>query len=1196
MYKSITKVIYYGSIILSIICTVALFLNYAILPTLENEFKWIRRESRLLKAFGKDVLELLYLEVQTDSEGRRHQLWDSQPWDSHSNAEITELLLDFETWKVETDNVVLRAKPCVEAFVKYRREFHTRLYLVIKYRETKRIKNLINKRLELKQSFPKDIYGLLERSRSKLRGLQEKPIAEHKSVSPRPLVFRGVPLVSSLSEIVNNLITQNQDLITGMESEIQFVNLQLLLLQAFQKDLEDVELETEMEKAWVDEVEDFIKDVDHAINAFKERTDYENRLSPYAYFWIQYLMLQKDIEWINAGFSGLYQGKDTYGFKFIRRQKQSLPFQNNTVPIDDTISVVSTINLSVVNTINRYLNREQGIFIDVALEVRPLLNQLNDLCKLFEDPKATEGVHYSRMAWLEKMRCISLEVKDSINNYINSAQDRKNHLNDTGPRSKLSLEIKRIKHTICLLNKSTKVYHIEVRQKSSSIIGFEEDTHELVSQLTNNEDCSVNSIVGMQGIGKITLAKIVYNHKSIVNHYPFRAWVSVPQESNDVNALLEDVGNQVLKTNESKEEPDGKDYWINKMNKFLKERKFLIVLDNISTKEAWDTLKAAFPKTTNGSKILLTTHSRTVASHANQNNTPYQLRLRTKEESWRLFIQKVQLPPDHPSHTEALKEAVERCGGLPQAIKDLVDKISGKDVTALELRRVPINQFQKGLSETLENEDLPEDLWKCFSYFRLFPRDFEIPTRRLIALWVAEGLVKESDVETETLEHVAQKYLSELIGLNMIQVVQKKINGKVKTCRLPNALRELFLSKYVSSDGQLADHFNKNDGSFAHIHGNNTILTDLQCYKTFVSFMSFDTREGTKPGEDIGNFLRKTISSGCFKVLKVLDLERVFRQQLPNTIGNLIELKYLGLRWTYLERIPSSIGNLLKLQTLDVKDTYLSTLPCSIWKLKELRHLYLNDIYRCKFAYQPSSSSLKNLQTLWGVFVGEDSRLKDVLEKLTNLRKLGLALQLTPPQQRPLVKCVVKLNNLECLSLRSIDEMSKPQVLYLESLAGHKNLTSLYLFGRLEISPSIISELPKSLSDLTLSASRLTNDPIPALGKLPNLKSLCFYSGSYEGREMVCSSGRFPQLLVLKLWKLEMLEELRVEVGTMQNLRELDIRACKKLTFPTGLKHLKTLRELNSRDMPEEFTARTEEMRSKLGMPLPHFLPLLKIN
>ncbi|KAK4591337.1 hypothetical protein RGQ29_021512 [Quercus rubra] len=710
------------------------------------------------------------------------------------------------------------------------------------------------------------------------------------------------------------------------------------------------------------------------------------------------------------------------------------------------------------------------------------------------------------------MRCISLDAEDSITIYINSAKGRENHLDNTGHGSKLCMEIKRIKHAINLLNRSTKVYHIALRQKSRSSIGFEEDTHELVSRLTNNEDISVDSIVGMQGI-------------AIVNHFPFRAWVSVPQESNDVNTLLEDVGNQVLKISELQEEPDGKDFWINKMNKFLKEK------------------------------------NRTVASHANQDDTPYQLRLRTKEESWRLFIQRAQFPPDNlsPSHTEALKEVVERCGGLPQAIEYLVNKFSGKDVTALDLRRVPINDhFQNGWSKTLENEDLSEDLKKCFSYFRLFPSNYEIPTSRLIALWVAQGLVKQSDVEKETLEDVAEKYLSELIGLNMIQVVQKKINGKVKTCRLPNALLELCLSKCVSTDRQLADHFNKNDASFAHIHGNNTTSADLQRYKKHVSFLSFDTREGTKPGEDIENFLRKAISSGCFKVLKVLDLERVFRPQLPNTIGNLIELKYLGLRWTYLEMIPSSIGNLRKLQTQDVK------------------------IYRSKFAHQPSSSSLKNLQTLWGVFVGEDSHLKDGLEKWTNLRKLGLALQL-PSQQQRVAKCVVKLNNLERLSLRSIDEMSKPQVLYLESLSGMENLTSLYLFGKLEI-PSIISEFPQSLSDLTLSASGLKNDPMPALDKLPNLKSLCFYSGSYERREMVCSRGRFTKLLVLKLWKLEMLEELQVEEEAMQNLRELDIRSCKELKFPTGLKHLKNLRELNSWGMPEEFTTRIEEIRGKFGM------------
>ena len=81
-------------------------------------------------------------------------------------------------------------------------------------------------------------------------------------------------------------------------------------------------------------------------------------------------------------------------------------------------------------------------------------------------------------------------------------------------------------------------------------------------------------------------------------------------------------------------------------------------------------------------------------------------------------------------------------------------------MTALDLRRVPINDhFQNGWSKTLENEDLSEDLKKCFSYFILFPSNYEIPTRRIIALWVAQGWVKQSEVEKETLEDVAEVFI-----------------------------------------------------------------------------------------------------------------------------------------------------------------------------------------------------------------------------------------------------------------------------------------------------------------------------------------------------------------------------------------------------------------------------------------------------
>jgi Leucine-rich repeat (LRR) protein len=355
------------------------------------------------------------------------------------------------------------------------------------------------------------------------------------------------------------------------------------------------------------------------------------------------------------------------------------------------------------------------------------------------------------------------------------------------------------------------------------------------------------------------------------------------------------------------------------------------------------------------------------------------------------------------------------------------------------------------------------------------------------------------------------------------------------------------------------------------------------------SFLSFDTREGNKPGELIGNSLRIGIKS--FQRLRILDLEHVFRPQLPNNIGNLHDLWYLGLRWTYLESIPSSIGNLTNLQTLDMKHTYIREVPGSIWRLKKLQHLYLNHNYRSKIVHhrsanslrnlpivmsQPRSNSPKNLQTLWGVFIDEDSFLKDQLDKLTSLEKLGLAFQLTSSQEKTL-ECIVGLNKLKSLELRSIDETGEPQNLYLKSLENLPNLSNLYLFGRLEI-PSIISKFPEKLSYLTLSASGLKDDPMPTLGKLPNLKSLCFYSGSYKGIEMVCWDG-FPQLLVLKLWKLEFLEKLQVEDKAMQNLTELEIRCCDKLEVPTGLKYLKSLQELKLTNMPETFTARIERKK-----------------
>lgn len=139
--------------------------------------------------------------------------------------------------------------------------------------------------------------------------------------------------------------------------------------------------------------------------------------------------------------------------------------------------------------------------------------------------------------------------------------------------------------------------------------------------------------------------------------------------------------------------------------------------------------------------------------------------------------------------------------------------------------------------------------------------------------------------------------------------------------------------------GRLAYYFDESYGGCSQSQGRGTNSPNLKSYKNSNSILLFETREGYKPGEDIGNFLRKGIASGHLLQLQVLDLEHVYRPQLPNIIGKLILLRYLGLRSTYLETIPSSIGKLLKLKSLDTGHTYIRTLPVSLVQYGNCKNL-----------------------------------------------------------------------------------------------------------------------------------------------------------------------------------------------------------------------------------------------------------------
>ena len=590
---------------------------------------------------------------------------------------------------------------------------------------------------------------------------------------------------------------------------------------------------------------------------------------------------------------------------------------------------------------------------------------------------------------------------------------------------------------------------------------FDDEVFAIVTRLLSDDTSfTVFSIGGMPGIGKTTLAKLIYNNKAVIDHFPFRVWTSGTWEF-----LKHMMGQEIsLMTVEEMRE------------RFIfllaGQRCLLIVFDNETDSSFFNHLVSAFSDVSNGSRIILTTPSMALSSSSLQRSVHHAVRLRGNDESWALFIHALNVKI--PEELLTLRREIEQtCGGLPLAIIRLANMLSQKSLTIDEWSTVlqQIKHVQEQLWSyqfSRIHKDLSWKMQQCLYYFDLFPRDFEIPARRLIALWVAEGLV-EANGEDEAPEDVAERILIKLIAEGMVQMTKKKLNGNIKTCCLPDALKEHCIQKAQKAKllqigmkttshislatvkiHRLTDHLDREDITFDHIHGCHDNNMDHTLYQDVVSFLSFDTREGSKPGEDMGKFLRRCISRSCLLQLKVLDLENVYKPELSKVLGKLTQLRYLGLRSTFLDMIPCSIKKLQNLQVLDVKHTNITTLPGSIWNLQKLRRLYLDESFHNKFMPRPRAGSYSTLQVLVGLFLDEETPVKDGLDQFLNLRELGLKCRLSSSQQEAMVEWILKTKRLQSLRLKSIDEHNQLGDLSLKPLTDHVHLSCLYLLGRLK--------------------------------------------------------------------------------------------------------------------------------------------------
>lgn len=549
------------------------------------------------------------------------------------------------------------------------------------------------------------------------------------------------------------------------------------------------------------------------------------------------------------------------------------------------------------------------------------------------------------------------------------------------------------------------------------------------------------------------------------------------------------------------------------------------------------------------------------------------------------------------------REMVGRCAGLPLAIIVLGGLLATKPTfyewdTVCQninsyLRRAKGREQLLGVPEVLALSyyELPYQLKPCFLHLAHFPENLVIPTKKLIKIWVAEGIISlvqnEGDGE-EALEDVAQRYLNELVERCMIQVVEKSSTGRVRTCQMHNLMRDICVSKAKQENFlEMINSWNNVDEPVVNLSlptasrarpigkvRRVALHLDQDIHKFFPSHLKghhhlrslLCFHEKTARLSEWG--LMKSFFNKC-RLLRVLNLEGIQCQQgkLPKEIGFLIHLRFLSLRNTKIDELPPSIGNLRCLQTLDLL-TGNSTvqIPNVIGNMDKLRHLYLPE--SCgESAEKWKLANLKDLQTLVN-FPADKCDVRDLMN-LTSLRKLVI----DDPEYGDIFKSPnVTFSHLESLLFVSSEDISVSQV-----TAACPNLYKLHIEGPIMNFPEP-HQISSKLAKLKLHSSGLVVDPMTTLEKLPNLRLLELQLDSFVGKQLVCSSKGFPQLKSLHVCDLTNLEEWKLDKGAMPSLSKLEISNCTKLKMvPDGLRFVTTLQDLEIRSMFAAFRSKLEK-------------------